>query len=268
MMDNQLTIRECQLVELGIMKKIHEYCIKHELRYSLCYGTLIGALRHKGFIPWDNDMDICMLREDYEKFKKLVIEDPIDDNIHVLSMQYQDYHYCILRASDNTTSVNPTYLINPVPDMGCWVDIFPIDGFNSLVYFFQKPLIWLNTKFLFANMYKIDPANKIKHFLQRIIIRLFPDSKHRYEGNIDKLAQIVREAKSRKVAVLVESDVDPIKTAVPRGEFENLVLSQFEDTFFFIPRNAEKHLTAQYGDFMKIPDIKDRISHDIRAKLK
>lgn len=266
MNNKQLTIRECQLVELEMMKKIHEYCNKHKIQYSLSYGTLIGAIRHKGFIPWDNDMDICMLRADFERFKKLVIDDPIDDNINIFSMSNKEYHYSILRASDNSTSVNPTYLINAIPNMGCWVDIFPVDGFNKFTYLFQRPLIWINTKLVFANTYKVESTNKLKYTLQRIILKVFPDSKHIYERNIDKLARMVKDTKSKKVAVLVEPEVNPLKTAVPRMEFKDLILAKFEDTEFYIPRNARKHLTAQYGDFMKIPDEKDRITHDIQAK--
>ena len=61
-------IRDVQLVELEILLEYHKYCVKHNLRYSLAFGTMLGAIRHNGFIPWDDDVDILMPREDYEKF--------------------------------------------------------------------------------------------------------------------------------------------------------------------------------------------------------
>ena len=64
-------LRQAQKIMLYIMKKIHEVCVKHNIKYWLDYGTLLGAIRHDGFIPWDDDLDICMMREDYEKFNKV-----------------------------------------------------------------------------------------------------------------------------------------------------------------------------------------------------
>lgn len=64
----EMTLREVQLFELGIRKDVHEFCMANHINYSLAYGTLIGAIRHKGFIPWDDDIDIVMPRPDYDRF--------------------------------------------------------------------------------------------------------------------------------------------------------------------------------------------------------
>ena len=69
----QLSLREVQLEELNLLKDFDQFCKKYNLKYSLCYGTLIGAARHKGFIPWDDDIDVCMPRPDYERLKSTTI---------------------------------------------------------------------------------------------------------------------------------------------------------------------------------------------------
>ena len=66
----EMTLKEIQQVSLGILKDIHKFCVEHDIQYSLCYGTLLGAIRHKGFIPWDDDIDITMPRPEFDRFIK------------------------------------------------------------------------------------------------------------------------------------------------------------------------------------------------------
>ena len=128
--DGYLSIAEEQQAELEVMKELHAFCVKHGLRYILAYGTLLGAIRHKGFIPWDNDMDVIMPREDVEKLVEINKKDPIGKNVRLFHYTTDaNYHYPIVRACNTKTIVQPTYLREMIDDMGVWVDIFPMDGY-------------------------------------------------------------------------------------------------------------------------------------------
>lgn len=126
----QLTLREIQLEELNLLSYFDEFCKKNELKYSLVYGTLIGAARHKGFIPWDDDIDVAMPRPDYEK---------------LVTLHSSFNHGAIeLIADDLNHSLDATYAAVINRDIPCkntysmtkrsqylWIDVFPVDGFTE-----------------------------------------------------------------------------------------------------------------------------------------
>ena len=104
-----------------MLVKFDEFCNKYKLDYSLCGGTLLGAIRHKGFIPWDDDIDVVMPRPDYEKFKRLVKKYPLAPNL-VFDISYEGY---VQKIIDKDTYLKARYAS---VDKHLWMDVFPIDG--------------------------------------------------------------------------------------------------------------------------------------------
>ena len=113
---------------MSILDEIQRICKENNLKYSLAYGTLLGAVRHKGYIPWDDDIDICLLREDYEKLIAILKDKNAPGHKEWLTLAddtCRGYYYPFAKAYDNRTTVK---MERHKGEMGIWVDIFPLDG--------------------------------------------------------------------------------------------------------------------------------------------
>ena len=127
----ELTLREIQLGELGVLKKLKEICEDQGLRYFLFFGTLLGAIRHKGFIPWDDDVDVGMPREDYEKLLGYFRENS-DALLPFRLMHFstnENYIYPIARICDTRYQVD--YSETKEYGLGLFIDIYPFDGWGD-----------------------------------------------------------------------------------------------------------------------------------------
>ncbi len=118
----EMTKQEQHALLIDILAKTHDFCKKNNIRYSLGGGTLLGAIRHKGFIPWDDDVDIMMPRPDYERFIKEL--EGVDSNLYIQNYHTDNsFHREWTRVCDNRTVI---YYISAVS--GVFIDVFPIDG--------------------------------------------------------------------------------------------------------------------------------------------
>ena len=126
----ELTIEELKAVELNILKDVAKFCEKHDIKYFLCGGTLLGAIRHKGFIPWDDDIDIAMPREDYERFFKLY--NSSNTRYHADSLENNpNWHMSFGRVGDTATVLYEHTLKEKYKEYHAFIDVFPVDGIPS-----------------------------------------------------------------------------------------------------------------------------------------
>lgn len=264
--------------ELEIVKKIIEICNKHNIKYYILGGTLLGAVRHKGFIPWDDDIDIGMPREDYEKFiniakeelpKKLFL-DYFKDNKN--NPEY--YSYYMARIVDNSVSV-VTKTAKKERDIGAWVDIFPIDGLpnNKLICFFHKfRLLYLRAKLRFSQfsgLVTVDYSKK--DFLMRCAIRF---------GNIINLEKMINKDKCLEQIDNILKKYDYKKSIniinfagacksykfieiFPKEKYEDLIEYNFENISLIGPKDYDFILSHQYGEYMKEPVDKNKHSTEV-----
>ena len=117
-----LTKEECRNIELNILSAIAKICDDNNLKYFMCGGTMLGAIRHKGFIPWDDDIDIMLLRNDYERLVTILKKQKEYPWLQLLDSTVDGYYYTFAKAIDNTTCAK---MEDNVTDHGLWVDIFP-----------------------------------------------------------------------------------------------------------------------------------------------
>ena len=254
-------IREIQQMELGIMEYIHEICQKIGVKYFLAYGSLIGAVRHKGFIPWDDDMDICMLREDYEKLQDYLIANP-DERYEVMSYKNNlNYVYPFMKVQDNQT-----YLLEEDvridSNMGIYVDIFPVDGYEDDSVFKDKMTRLIKKRQLSCYTFKgITNTKSLLNSLIRyisVIIFYFTNT-NKYIRGIDELAKSRKVDDYELVDYLIYKDMN--KPVWKREWLNQTITGVFEGKEFMIPKNYHEILTSDYGDYMQLPPVELRFSH-------
>lgn len=258
-----LTVEEEQNIELEIMKQIHDFCVDNNLRYLLYAGSMLGAIRHKGFIPWDNDMDILMPRNDYEKFIELTKDKGFGDDLYIKHYTLDEkYHYHCMRVCDSKTKVNVPYIYEQPTNMGIWVDIFPVDGFCNNKFYRKLQKIQLDFyRIIFTStIYKANTL--LKKTLKPIINTIFDNSKNQYLYKIDKVSKRYPFEKYKTCfrafgGRWINMDKD---------EFNNPKLYKFEKYEFYGFNDFDKFLKGFYGDYMKLPPEKDRKIHLIDAE--
>lgn len=252
----KLEISEIKRHSLNVLKKIKEICEKENLKYFLTYGTLIGAIRHSGFIPWDDDVDIMMPREDYEKFVTYCINNKEALNPFEL-FHYKTckkYIYGIARFSDSNYIIKSH--IHKDCGMGIFVDIYPIDAeFRQRdifkVFLLRMYRVILENKIMLYNKdFKL--FKKIKIFLIKILS--LPFSRRFILKKMDNLVKKNKYSNSQKVGCVLW-DLDRYHPYI----LKETISHRFEDDYFAIPKEYDAMLKNTYGDYMTLPVESEQI---------
>lgn len=256
----ELTLREIQLGSLEVLKKIKEICEKENIKYFLGYGTLLGAVRHQGFIPWDDDIDIMMPREDYEKFIKYCIKN--EKKLGYFSLKHyrtcKEYIYPIARFCDTRYRVE--YKNTKEYGLGLFVDIYPIDGINLKNKNYLRTLRIQQFLILLAGNKKyIKSSSIIKTILKYPLFYI-----SQYLNLNDLLKKIDKKSQKYKFmnSEYAECVVWGMKYyKIPKESYLKLKKEKFEDEFFPIPEKYDIFLKEYYGDYMKLPPLEKQIPH-------
>jgi len=271
-----LTLRELQEVELGILKSFHNFCEKHGLRYYMGGGTLIGAVRHKGFIPWDDDIDLMMPRPDYMKLVELVKDDCMLDENHKVDCCYfnQNAFSSALRIFDTRTELTFDNFRIPF-SLGCWIDVFPIDGLNSSAakrkWHFKKMRLAMDMYLCAITKIGGKRRSTLATVLQYAVVPALPFLRafknHQYTAWLDRISRKYDYDKSEWVGVL-EGRAEE-KEALRKADLEPAITVEFEGGQYYAMANYDEYLTNLYGDYMKLPPEEDRVSrHEISVYWK
>ena len=258
-----IALDEVKKIELDLLRHFAQQCESNGLRYFLSAGTMLGAIRHKGFIPWDDDIDVTMPREDYERYWKLF--ETINDCANISLTSYRDKSsiYPFFKLVDNRTIVFEQY-VDKRSRTGVWIDIFPIDGIPNEKLYKEND----RAQKLYA-VVTADPSkgtSPMRKIAKRILKPVYS------RKDIYDIAKRLDDAAA----------ANPIVEGEPLGEviwgygvqeimpyeFLDAIEVEFEGGRFKAPRIYDTYLTSLFGDYMTPPPENERVSHGFFAYWK
>lgn len=264
-------LRKLQLIELDIMKLFVEICEKHNLRYYLVGGTMLGAVRHQGFIPWDDDMDVGMPRPDYEKFIRIASKEMPKEYSFLNYKITKDYKRYFSRLVNNNVKVynasNTKVLIE-----NAWLDIFPFDGMpNSKTL--QKLHFWHMTCYRFfyhascfeelVNLNRPGRPWYIQMAIKFIAVTHI-GSKLNTKKLMHKIERLLIKYPYDKANYMISFfGAYMLKEIVDKQWLGDGKPYQFEDIWLNGPQEPDKFLRHFYGDYMKPPSDTNKDKHNI-----
>ena len=252
--------RELKKIQIDILDNINKFCIDNNIKYWIDYGTLLGAVRHKGYIPWDDDIDIGMLREDYDKLIKLFNK---SNNRYVLKDYILDknWHYSYGKILDTDTIMYEPDEKNGIKS-SVFIDIFIYDDLSNddrvVKNAFKKRKLYGRLHVL--QTYKVSYyENKRKfNFIRlplHLILKLFP--KNYFVKKIVQIEMKYASNDAKMVGLLCEK----LDVAFDKEDFADVTKIEFEGKKYFAPKDYDKHLKLAYGNYMELPPKEKRISN-------
>ncbi len=256
-------IRKLQITELEILKETDRICKKLGIKYYLIGGTLLGAVRHKGFIPWDIDIDIAMLRKDYEAFRLYWLENKSDEFF------YQDYmteknhisFHAILKLNDTVVTKRREQKEKyKAKHNGIYMDIFPLDYApdNKRKQKWQQNKIKLCSKLIEAKLCNNYGTGNFKYIAKKILAFLLSGvSFVKIQKSVEKCMTKYNK-EDAKYLVSMASHYSYKKQLMEKEIYGEPVLLEYEGGLFYAPADFDRYLTQLYGDYMELPPEDNR----------
>lgn len=251
--------RKIQCLELEILQEVDKICRKHGIHYSMGYGSLIGTIRHDGFIPWDDDIDICLLRKDYVKFKEICKKELSDRFFYQSNDTDPEYYLLYDKIRLNGTVFKESHLSSYNIHHGVYIDVFPIDyipenSFKQLLqyicfHFFRSGLM---SKYLVleARGWK----KKTIAAVLRILYCMIPLST--LYRNANKVATWYDETPKKRIMNFLTPY--RLKEIFSSNLYEEYTEHKFEDMNVEIVKQYDIFLKQIYGNYMKLPPLEKR----------
>lgn len=245
-------IKDVQKIELEILNEFKQICEKENLRYFLFAGTLLGAVRHQGFIPWDDDVDVVMPRKDYDRFLEIA-QSKLPDFLFLQTFNTDDKY---INNFAKLRNINTTMIENSVKKLemnhGIYMDIFPLDGIpdnkiiRKIYYFHLRSLIRMQSYFYEEDSnYRIKPELMLKRFVVKKC------NEHNIKLKIDELMRKNDYDKCKCVASLMSNYRE--KAFFDKKIFKGVCMLPFEGISFACPSGYVELMTQLYGDYLELP---------------
>ena len=268
----KISVDEMKTIMLDILVQIDRYCKSNNIQYFLDSGTLLGAIRHKGYIPWDDDMDICMLRPDYDRFVELVKKKPIATHLDIIQTEHTLFGY--IKVQDKRTELieYPDTLRLPI---GVYIDVFPKDGHpdSTILAKVHCRIAQCLCNIYWFNKYSVKVWKKNGGIIKKIIAYIaapFVEDRTLPLHLADRVARKYDITKSKYCSSILAGG---IRGRVPTKCFTSSVEVTFEGHTFPAMVGYDQYLRKLYenindGDYMKLPPEEQKIIHDTEVYWK
>ena len=262
----ELSLQELKEIEFSMLKMFDVFCKENNIRYYLAYGTLLGAIRYKKFIPWDDDVDVLVPREDYQKVLSLFKD---SEKYKLFAFEKDsNYRYPFAKICDMTTRKDEFSYDNGM-ELGVDIDIFPLDAWDDDIDKAKKEAKIIKKNMFYLGLSKLkkpDSVNPIKRFIKGIVILIC-----KMLGSKYFIKKIIKETykKEQKGKVYVGCKTWCVygeKGIIPAEAFAESIDVEFEGQMFPAPIGYDEYLTCLYGDYLpEPPKEKQRTHHGFKA---
>lgn len=262
---SQKQMKELQMKSLEILKVFKNFCDKHGLLFYFCGGCCIGTLRHGGFVPWDDDVDVFMPRTDYERLAELWPRDMANTQ-YVFSRSSEDQFLRSLLSA--VVDINTTFIKDRQKDLdiphGVRLEILPLDGCPASRFARRCQKMWALTYQLYMNQEAFSSKGKLLQALSQIALNLVPNWKSRY-----KIARFAEKKMSKHPFWECEKTTELcarwkyMNNEYPQSAFAAATFKRFEGVEMPIPQGYDDYLTMAFGNYMELPPEESRVpKHD------
>lgn len=261
-----LTLKEIQNEEKKILEETIKFLSKYNITYYIWAGSLLGCVRHKGFIPWDDDIDIAIPREDYNKLIGILKQNKciITDNMKAIGFELGNFDAPFLKIINQNICVNE--LRNY--DKNIWIDIFPLDGvpnrskiFYKKVFLYKRIYFWKRSE---IRKWEDDSNNILKRRIKKVLLFLLRPIK--YHTIINKYIRVCSKYKIKN-SEFVCHNVWGVgeKEKFPKQLLLETAKYKFEELEVKGIKDYDKWLTIRYGNYMQLPPENERETHSFKA---
>ena len=260
-------LNKLKAIELNMLTDIDKLCRDHEIKYSLAAGTLLGAIRHKGFIPWDDDIDIMLRREEYDKLRDCV-KLYGKELYWVDYYTYEGYPYPFSKIMmKNTILIEESNKYATAPD-GVFIDVFPIDNttqdYKKRKAQYKKVTKWKQRLVTRENYYFGQTGVKEWYrLIRRNLFNCFPKKLF-----IDIIERECRKYAKTDTLISLTGTVGTEKATYPKEWFDNYIELEFAGKNFMAIRKCKELLEQQYGNYMELPPKKEQVPHHFVCDFK
>lgn len=248
-------LRRWQLKLLEILVRFSEFCEKHNLRYHLSYGTCIGAVRHHGFIPWDDDVDVSMPRPDYDKLVQLWDKDPENSNFECCRTQKGSciYFPMTLIRSNDTTCIYP-FSVDMDINQGLKIDVEFLDGVPDGWFAQKKQAFFAGLFGLFTTQRVPHNGSRLKKYIAAVLLMLF---------NSNRIREKIYVYAEKQMSRYNYEDCDTVRYLLCHPQkkewYQDVIYTDFEGYKMPIPVGYDAFLRDEYGDYMQFPPLEKRM---------